>query len=110
MASSETVLLISRNHLTRLRSLLSQDLPCFSVRMLRADAEAAYGELMYDKFEVPAAVTELTLVYIPGVTLHASPNTCAPSTGIISAIQVKWNGISCCANMSYPRQQAWRGR
>jgi Ser-tRNA(Ala) deacylase AlaX len=65
-----------------------QDLPCYTVTMLRSEAESLYGECMYDKFEVPAEVTELSMVYIQGLSLHATPNKCLPSTKGVGSIQV----------------------
>jgi hypothetical protein len=56
--------------------------------MLRSEAEALYGECMYDKFEVPAEVTELSMVHIQGLSLHATPNKCLPSTKAVGSIQV----------------------
>eukprot|EP00953_Heterococcus_sp_UTEX-ZZ885_P011878 6857-Heterococcus_DN1.PRE.2 len=67
---------------------LLQDLPCYTVNMLRSEAEALYGECMYDNFEVPAEVTELSMVYIQGLSLHATPNKCLPSTKAVGSIQI----------------------
>eukprot|EP00953_Heterococcus_sp_UTEX-ZZ885_P039034 20024-Heterococcus_DN1.PRE.5 len=66
---------------------IAKNLPCYTVTMLRSEAEALYGECMYDKFEVPAEVTELSMVYIQGLSLHATPNKCLPSTKAVGSIQ-----------------------
>ncbi|CAM9562173.1 unnamed protein product [Chrysoparadoxa australica] len=53
--------------------LIQKDLPCYRFSMPRDAAEAAYGDAMYDKFEVPAEVTQLDLFYVKGYILHATP-------------------------------------
>ncbi|CAN0134258.1 unnamed protein product, partial [Phaeothamnion confervicola] len=74
--------------LTLANDIVRRDVPCRLFAMSRADAEAAYGSAMYDSFEAPSHVTELSLVYIEGVNFHASPNRFLTSTGSVGRIAI----------------------
>jgi tryptophanyl-tRNA synthetase len=57
----------------------------------RARAEELYKDTMYDKFNVPASVTELRLVCLENWNLNANVNPVLKSTGLIKKIDVtKW--------------------
>ncbi|KAG5192156.1 tryptophan--tRNA ligase [Tribonema minus] len=71
-----------------INGIVEKDLSCHVFTMARAAADAAYGDAMYDKFEVPAEVTTLTLFYLEGLALHAAPHTYLPSTGGVGRIQI----------------------
>ncbi|CAM9438621.1 unnamed protein product [Discosporangium mesarthrocarpum] len=67
---------------------IDRNVPCFKINMSRAQAELLYGTTMYDRFEVPADVTELTLFYVKGLILHATPHPHLPSTGAVGKVAV----------------------
>jgi tryptophanyl-tRNA synthetase len=71
-----------------INAAIDRDLPCYTIAMPRSEAERLYGEAMYDKFEVPASVTELTLFYLENIALHATPHSCLPSTGGVGRVQI----------------------
>lgn len=68
--------------------LIAKDLPCCRFSMLRSEAESTYGTAMYDKADVPAHVTELSMLYIEGVVLHSVQHQSLPSTGGVGKITV----------------------
>jgi len=68
--------------------IVNQDLPCFVFSIARKKAEDDYGDAMYDKFEVPADVTSLSIFYIEGVNFHASPHNFVQSSGSLGAIKI----------------------
>ena len=66
-------------------------LPVQFFNVPRDEAEKAYGECMYDKFEVPAEIQTLTVLYIDGLNLNCvRPEAEYPSnTSAVSEIQLK---------------------
>lgn len=77
--------------LSNIRNKIDENQPFFVFMVPRSKAEELYKDTMFDKFNVPASVTELRLVCLEGWNLNASVNPVLKSTGHISKIDVtKW--------------------
>jgi len=66
---------------------IASDEPCFTLSLARSEAEEKFQDCMYDKFEVPAHITDLNLFYMPGFMLHCSPDTYLDSCGGVGTIE-----------------------
>ena len=79
---------------------IEENQPYLVFKISRAQAEERYRDTMFDKFNVPASVTELRLVCLEGWNLNANINPVVKSTGLISKIDVtKWRHSETKATM-----------
>ena len=70
---------------------IEENQPYLVFRLPRVKAEELYKDTMFDKFNVPASVTELRLVCLEGWNLNANINPVLKSTGLIRKVDVtKW--------------------
>ena len=77
--------------MTNINSKIGENQPFLVFQISRARAEELYKDTMFDKFNVPASVTQLRLVCLEGWNLNANINPVVRSTGFIGKIDVtKW--------------------
>ena len=77
--------------LANIHNKIDENQPYLVFKVPRALAEDMYKDTMYDKFNVPASVTELRLVCLENWNLNANVNPILKSTGLIRKIDVtKW--------------------
>jgi len=65
-----------------------EDAPCFFFKMARDEAEAQYGDYVFDSRKPPAAVTELSLIYLDGWNISCTPVRPIKSTGSLQALKI----------------------
>lgn len=70
--------------------IVGQDIPVQLIEASRALVESRFGHAVYDSAKVPDSVTDLRLVYIPGVDFNAVKADAAvtASTGAVGEIKV----------------------
>jgi len=84
--------------LSSIKNKINEDQSFYVFNLSRAKAEELFKDTMYDKFPVPAEVTELRIVSLEGWNLNANRNPVARSTGLIGDItfpKVKHNPSKC---------------
>lgn len=74
--------------LGQVRKIIAENTPCFVFGMERAQAEALYGEHMYDKADVPSHINVLRLLYIPGCILNCTPFEAIGNCGGIASFEI----------------------
>ena len=72
-----------------IKNKISEDQSFYVFNISRSKAEELFRDTMYDKFPVPAAVTELRIVSLEGWNLNANRNPVARSTGLIGDITIQ---------------------
>ena len=83
---------------TNIKNKIEEDQSFTVFSLSRSRAEELYRDTMYDKFQVPADVTELRLVCLEGWNLNANRNPVAKSTGLLRDISIpKWKHNSAKA-------------
>lgn len=70
-------------------SKIAEDAALYNFEMDRADAEALYGEAMFDKAKPPSSLDTLKLAYLPGWVLSATPAPLLASTRGVGAITIE---------------------
>jgi len=89
--TNEELLLVAQS----VNQLIKDDLPIYIFLMDRVEAEKNYGTTIFDKFHIPAEITRLSLAYIPGWIINASPSLFCHTTsnvGSISITKTKFRG------------------
>jgi alanyl-tRNA synthetase len=69
-------------------SKISEDAPISHFEMARGDAEAKFGNAIYDKFPVPAHITQLKILQIPGWNVNCCINQHLEKTGGIGSLKI----------------------
>jgi alanyl-tRNA synthetase len=77
------------SEIERLANLkIEEDQPIEVHVMSRADAEACWGDLIYDLFPLPEHITELQVFYLPGWNVNACNKDHTTSTGAIGGLAI----------------------
>lgn len=77
--------------LSNIKNKIEENQPYLVFTLPRSRAEELYRDTMFDKFNVPASVTQLRLVCLEGWNLNANVNPVVKATGLIKHIHVtKW--------------------
>ena len=81
--------------LSNISTKLEENQPYLVFRLPRVQAEERFKDTMFDKFNVPASVTELRLVCLEGWNINCNINSVVKSTGLIRKIDItKWKHSS----------------
>ena len=72
----------------RFNQKVMEDQPVESHTVSRVDAEARWGDLVYDRFPIPSHITELTVFHLPGWNVNACNKEHTASTGRVGRIRV----------------------
>jgi len=67
---------------------IKEDQPIEIHVMSRADAEARWGDLIYDLFPLPEHITELQIFHLAGWNVNACNKEHTPSTGAIGGLAI----------------------
>jgi len=67
---------------------IKEDQPIEVHVMRRLDAEARWGDLIYDLFPLPPHITELQVFHLPGWNVNACNKEHTPSTGGIGGLAI----------------------
>jgi len=67
---------------------IGEDVPIERIEMDRQEAEAKFGNIIYDKFPVPAHVKRLTILRIDGWNMNCCLGPHVKSTGEIGALKI----------------------
>lgn len=77
------------HEIERLANLkIKEDQPIESHVMSRADAEARWGDHIYDLFPLPEHLTELQVFHLPGWNVNACNREHSPSTGAVGELAI----------------------
>lgn len=67
---------------------IGEDAPIEELEMSRAEAEDRWGDAIYDLFPLPASITRLEVLHIPGWNVNACKEAHTRKTGEIGSIRV----------------------
>ncbi|KON29241.1 alanyl-tRNA editing protein AlaX [miscellaneous Crenarchaeota group-15 archaeon DG-45] len=67
---------------------IAEDAPIEELEMERAEAEARWGDAIYDLFPLPASITRLRIAHIPGWNVNACREAHTETTGEIGALRI----------------------
>ncbi|MFQ6053308.1 MAG: alanyl-tRNA editing protein [Candidatus Bathyarchaeia archaeon] len=67
---------------------IGEDLPVEEIDMDRAEAERRWGDAIYDLFPLPASLTRLRILHIPGWNVNACNEEHTGTTGEIGSIKI----------------------
>ena len=65
---------------------ISENAPIEVLEMTRRDAEARFGDLIYDKFPLPESIQTLRVFHLPGWNVNACNKTHTRTTGEIGKV------------------------
>ena len=67
---------------------IGDDQPIEVLEMTRRDAEARFGDLIYDKFPLPESIQTLRVFHLPGWNVNACNKTHTQKTGEIGKVTI----------------------
>lgn len=67
---------------------IREDAPIEELEMSRAEAEDRWGDAIYDLFPLPASITRLNILHIPGWNVNACKEAHTRKTGEIGSIRI----------------------
>jgi len=67
---------------------IKENQPIEVLEMTRRDAEARFGDLIYDKFPLPESIQRLQVFHLPGWNVNACNKTHTRSTGEIGKVTI----------------------
>ena len=67
---------------------IREDAPIEELEMSRTEAEDRWGDTIYDLFLLPASITRLNILHIPGWNVNACKDVHTRTTGEIGSIRI----------------------
>lgn len=67
---------------------IREDAPIEELEISRAEAEDRWGDAIYDLFPLPASITRLKILHIPGWNVNACKEAHTRTTGKIGSIRI----------------------
>ena len=67
---------------------IGEDAPIEVLEMSRRDAEARFGDYIYDKFPLPESIQTLRVFHLPGWNVNACNKTHTRSTGEVGKVTI----------------------
>ncbi len=67
---------------------IREDAPVEELEMERSEAESRWGDAIYDLFPLPASITRLKILHIPGWNVNACNKAHTKTTGEIGSLRI----------------------
>jgi alanyl-tRNA synthetase len=67
---------------------IGEDAPIEELEMERSEAEKRWGDAIYDLFPIPASITHLNILHIPGWNVNACNKGHTRTTGEIGSLKI----------------------